>query len=73
MIPDKLLCANCKTFVLNNNLKIIKGFRICSCCLENNHINYDALEQELVVFSNKMNELIIKREQEKRLEIKIFY
>jgi len=73
MIPEKLLCANCKTFVLKNNIKVIKGFRICPCCLENNHINYEALEQDLVVFSNKMNEEIIKKEQEKIAEIEVFY
>jgi hypothetical protein len=73
MIPEKMLCANCKTLVTKENIKIVKGFFICRCCFEYNHINYEALEQGRIIFSDKMSELIRQREQEKMGEIKIFY
>lgn len=73
MIPEKMLCANCKTLVTKENIKVVKGFFICLCCLEYNHINYEALGRERIIFSAKMNELIRQREQEKMGEIKIFY
>ena len=73
MIPEKMLCANCKTLVTKENIKIVKGFFICLCCFEYNHINYEALGQEGIIFSAKMNELIRQREQEKYVGIKIFY
>jgi len=70
---DKIKCANCKTSVTRESIKAVKGFFICLCCLEYNHINYEALEQERIIFSNKMSELIIQKEQEKIREIKVFY
>ena len=68
-----MLCANCKTLVTRENINVVKGFFICLCCLEYNHINYEALEQRRIIFSAKLNELIRQREQEKMREIKIFY
>jgi len=68
-----MLCANCKTLVTKENINVVNGFFICLCCLEYNHINYEALRQERIIFSDKMNELIRQREQEKYVGIKIFY
>jgi hypothetical protein len=73
MTSEKMLCANCKTLVTKESIKVVKGFFICLCCLEYNHINYEALGQERIIFSDKMNELIRQREQEKYVGIKIFY
>ena len=73
MRTENIFCANCKALVSRESIKVIKGFFICLCCLEYNHINYEVLEQERIIFSAKMNELIRQREQEKRGEIKIFY
>lgn len=55
------------------NIKVIKGFFICLCCLEYNHINYEVLEQGHVVFPNELKELIRQKEQEKMGEIKAYY
>jgi hypothetical protein len=73
MNTENLLCANCKTFVPRNNIRIVKGFPVCLCCVEYNHINYDALDEGLIVFSHKMKELIRQKEQESMGEIKIYY
>jgi len=73
MTSEKIICANCKALVPRENIKVVKGFSICLCCLEYNHINYEVLEQEKIIFSTKMNELIRQREQEKMREIKVFY
>ena len=73
MRTENISCANCKALVPRKNIKVVKGFFICPCCVEYNHINYEVLEQERIIFSAKMNELIRQREQEKRGEIKIFY
>ena len=73
MQTEKIICANCKALVPRENIKVVKGFFICFCCFEYNNINYEALEQERIIFSAKMSELIRQREQEKRGEIKIFY
>lgn len=73
MTSEKIICANCKALVPRENIKVIKGFPICLCCFEYNHINYEVLEQERNIFSAKMNELIRQREQEKRGEIRVFY
>lgn len=59
MIQQKNICANCKTIVTKNNIKVVKGLPICLCCLEYNHINYEALANE---FSYLMNELMIDLE-----------
>jgi len=73
MTSEKISCANCKALVPRENIRVVKGFSICLCCFEYNNINYEALEQERIVFSDKMSELIRQREQEKRGEIKVFY
>lgn len=70
---DKIKCANCKALATRENIKVVKGFFICLCCLEYNHINYEVLEQERIVFSDKMKELIIQKEQEKMGRIKAYY
>jgi recombinational DNA repair protein (RecF pathway) len=69
---DRVRCANCKALVPRENIKVVKGFFICLCCLEYNCINYEVLEQERIIFSDKMNELIRQKEQEKRAVIKIY-
>lgn len=73
MTSEKIICANCRTPATRESVKLVKGLFICLCCLEYNHINYEALEQERIIFSYKMNELIRQREQDKIGEIKIFY
>lgn len=73
MEQNKFICANCKALVPRENIKVVNGFFICLCCFEYNNINYEALEQERIIFSDKMSELIREREQERRGEIKVFY
>jgi hypothetical protein len=59
MTSETIICANCKTIVTKNNIRVVKGLPICLCCLEYNHINYEALANE---FSYLMNELMIDLE-----------
>jgi len=72
MTSEKITCANCKALVPRENIRVVKGFFICLCCFEYNNINYEALEQERIIFSDKMNELIRQKEQEKRAVIRIY-
>lgn len=39
------VCANC--FDEGYNGKFVKGSWVCSCCLENNNVNFDAISNEI--------------------------
>lgn len=73
------MCLNCCEKVPKENIKFISGVPICSCCLEYNNINCEALKDLARVYSEKVllnpqiREFIKQKEQEKRAEIKVIY